>query len=260
MSCSHCNARKHVRGYVNQWRETQNLSFVFDTDCILHVFDTQTSLRCSMLRKFPKAQDERGTHWKEPPPEELYLDVQNLWRHSVCPGPGTIFSPSEWRLWEGWTKWPPVGRVSRWRTALPWPHWGPGFVSQRMRLLAPVRASVSCSRHENTILKHWSTRDMWEWVGAKWWMLVASHRPSPSVVPEELPLAPSLIKWMQSLCRKADLYVPWDTKRSQQLHLSLLSLWANTSVSMGERHMQASSAAGMETFNCCCLRCLHIGP
>lgn len=169
-------------------------------------------------------------------------------------------SPSEWRLWEGWTKWPPVGRVSRWRTALPWPHWGPGFVSQRMRLLAPVRASVSCSRHENTILKHWSTRDMWEWVGAKWWMLVASHRPSPSVVPEELPLAPSLIKWMQSLCRKADLYVPWDTKRSQQLHLSLLSLWANTSVSMGERHMQASSAAGMETFNCCCLRCLHIGP
>lgn len=58
-------------------------------------------------------------------------------------------TPSQ-HLWEGWAKWPPVGRASGQRTPLLSPHWGPGLLPHRMRLLAALRASISSSGHENT--------------------------------------------------------------------------------------------------------------
>lgn len=104
-----------------------------------------------MPQKFPKAQDEKGYPVKRTSLPRCCVWMSRTYGAVLCALDQAPFCmPLEWHLWEGWTKWPPVGRVSGQRTALLPPHWGPGLLPQRMRLLASVRASISSSGHEKT--------------------------------------------------------------------------------------------------------------
>lgn len=131
-------------------------------------------------------------------------------------------TPLEWHLWEGWTKWPPVSRVSGQRTALLSLHQGPGLLPQRMRLLAPVRAYISSSGHQNTHLgaltheghrgEHWPIKDIWEQGGkmadvccqAFFWTFLLLKCSAVSAWGLEWVYGPSFTKQTQRLSRRAE--------------------------------------------------------